>query len=194
MANLSLRNTPLNPSSVGSHGTHPYLPLVETANTIIFEFTPREIETVDLERFLFLFGVDRSDLSGVPKLRGNICIVLPASPTGRREPFLCDSTRRFCCVFYAQFPYWAYFFSLQNMALWKMTLALIENSAVIEFDEPWKTKVILRPTEIEQLVSEQVFHAMELTRRAGVANAGDLEMNIRKYYSDLVASYRSPLS
>lgn len=194
MANLSLRNSPLSPSSASSHGTHPYLPLVETANTIIFEFTPREIETLDLERFLFLFGVDRSDLSGVQKLRGNICIVLPASPSGCREPFLCDSTRRFCRAFFARFPYWAYFFSLQNMALWKMTLSLIENSAVLEFDEPWKTKVILPPSEIEQLVSKQVFHAIELTRRAGLVNMNDFEMSIRKYYSDLVTTYRSPLS
>ncbi|MEY2563546.1 MAG: hypothetical protein QOH88_1739 [Verrucomicrobiota bacterium] len=189
MPNTSLRTTPLGHFSTIPHPADSYLPGVETANTIIFQFTAQELCTVDLERFLFLFGVDRPNLSAVPKLRGNVCIVLPDSPTGRTEPFLCDSTRRFCRAFFARFPYWAYFFSLQNMALWKMTLALVENSSVLQFDEPWKTKVILPPNEIGQIVSQQVSYATQLARQSEVVDTDELELSIRKYYSDLITSY-----
>ena len=169
-----------------------YLSCMEATNTIIFRFTPHEIETLDFTRFLVLFGIERADLSGIEKLRGNVCVALPDSSPGQWEPFLCETSRRFCRAFYMRFPYWAYFFSLQTMALWKLTLALVENSAVFQFnDQPWRTKIILQTNELEFFISEQMAYATNLASRVGLVNADELEGSIRKYYSDLMTTYSS---
>lgn len=167
-----------------------YLVSVEPANPIIYRLTPREIENLDFSRFLFLFRVDRRELEGLEKLRGSVCVVLPNLSSGGGEPFVCATTRRFCRALFEAFPYWAYFFSLQDMGLWKMTLALVENSVVFECGEQWKTKIFVSDEEIAPLISQQIEHATRLARAASLPNLHELENEIRKYFATLIATYR----
>ena len=164
-------------------------PKVDTCNTVIFRFTTQEVENLDFSRFLFLFGVDRPDLTGLEKLRGNVSVLVFDADVPADDIYVSAAGRRFCQAFFSRFPYWAYFFSLQSMSLWKMSLALIENSAVIQFDEAWKTKVVLPDRGLETLVKEHITYAEAINARAGLLDSVQFAAAIRKYFSDLLATY-----
>lgn len=164
-----------------------------TANTIIFQFTEEEIANVDLTRFLCLWEISPSGRPGLAKLRGNLCISFPNEGKGDAV-FLCENTRAFCRRFFGAFPYWGFFFSLRNMSLWNLAMALVDNVQVVRFAPASRIRIAFADDGLSRIVSELVSGAQTVGQLAGY-NADEneaLSTDIRSYFERLVTCHAKP--
>ena len=99
-------------------------------------------------------------------MRGNLCISFPNEGRGDAV-FLCENTRAFCRRFFGACPYWGFFFSLQNMSLWNITMTLVDNVQVVRFAPASRIRIAFADDEFSRIVSELVGGAQTVGQLAG---------------------------
>ena len=153
------------------HSGYPGSKEQNTEGSICFRFTGREVAEADVRRFTSTFSPGQLDASVLCLLRGNLVIHLPPSAARHQEPFLCETTRRFCRVFFEAFPAWGFFFSLENLALWKMSIALLGEARFFQFDRAWKTRVLLPGDLFGALIGQHQKETRTMALAAGMPEA-----------------------
>jgi hypothetical protein len=159
--------------------------------SVWFRFTRREVATADLSRFLTLFAQDKLDAAALQVIRGNLVIQLPSAQARHDEPFLCVTTRHFCRALYIAFPGWAFFFSLENLALWKMSLALVDEARVLQSERAWKTRLMLPPSNVKTLIEDHLEQARVVASRAGLSDGETAQISraVRAYFTKVMSAY-----
>jgi hypothetical protein len=165
-----------------------------TEGSICFRFTGQEVATADFQRFRAMFSLEMMSALALRLLRGNLVIQLPPSPALHEEPFLCETTRRFCHAFFEAFPAWGYFFSLENLALWKMSLALLPAAQFFQFERAWQTRVLLPEASFAALVAshERQTHVMARAAGMSVTEGESLAEAVRDYFQKVATAYSRP--
>lgn len=159
--------------------------------SLCFRFTRREVASGDASRLLALIAPEILNASTLRSLQGTLVIQLPTPAARHEEPFLCATTRQFCRVLYSTLPAWAFFLTLENLALWRMTLALVEDAQIVQRERAWETRVIVPNVGLEDVVSGHVIQAGAMARRAdlSMSEIDRLLEAIRAYFRKVADAY-----
>jgi len=159
--------------------------------SLSFRFTRYEVTNLNFRRFLAIFDPERLNAETIRSLRGNLAIQLPSTSARHEEPFLCETTRRFCQAFHNVFPAWAYFFTLESLALWKMSLCLLDQAQIIQSDHAWKTRLVLPPEELGQMIAQHIEAARGMAARSNMPNRRVEQMlaSVLDYFTKVTGAY-----
>lgn len=164
---------------------------MKTEGSILFRITENEIETQSTQRLTDLLHPEIRGFTGLESLLGNITIRLPESEALHGEPFLCEKTRLFCQKLYEVFPFWGFFFSLNSMSLWKMTLSTLQETRIRQYSRACNTQFQFNDTEIQNHILSLVESLTNLGQKAQITESKiqDRATELQNYFSRLISAH-----
>ena len=164
---------------------------MDTEGTILFRITKAEVDAMAVERIVALLHPESRGLLGLSYLLGNVTVTLPETQARHGEPFLCGQTRAYCQRLYQALPYWGFFFSVKSMALWKLSLGLLQNTRVMQFERPCDTKFGFQGDEISEVVDTHIRDARLLGEKGLVPESAlaAREEALRDYFGRLLVAH-----
>lgn len=161
--------------------------------SILYRIAGSEVEEMNTERIVSLLHPDRRGVSGLSSLLGAVTVLMPDTEARHGEVFLCDRARAFCHRLYSIFPYWGFFFSVKSMSLWKMSLSLLANTRVLQFQRPCDTKFVFNLAEFQTMIEQHVADARCLGNKGLVSEVllDEREAALRDYFSRLLEAHRA---
>ena len=141
-----------------------------------FDFTRREVETMDLSRFLYAFDVGRlHGGSPLAQFMGTVTLGIDGYHSDPRDLWEIPEVRRFYQALWQAWPYGLFFGDLSNGCLHAVILCCLQSVQTMRRTGNPVAELSCRPADLHEFLLEAFGPLNELSDRAGLSDQANQE-------------------